>query len=70
MTTFKSEKPIFGPFLQFWGQKKFFKKNVGCQTQLHKGFWHPDKIQRNLMIKFQENIQTGVRREGWTYPIS
>ena len=40
---------------------------MGCQTQLHKGFWHPGKIQRNLMIKFQENIQTGVRgKDGHT----
>ena len=67
---FKFKKPIFGPFSQFWGQKRFFKKKLGCHAQLDKGFQHPGKIQRNLMITFQENTQTDVRREGWTDHIS
>ena len=30
---FKFKKPIFGPFLQFWGQKKFFKEiGLSCPT--------------------------------------
>ena len=67
---FKFEKPIFGPFPQILGQKKFFKKILGCQAQLHEGFYNPGKIQRNLMIKFQENTKTDVRRQEWTDPIS
>ena len=45
---FKFEKPIFCPFPQFLGQKKFFKK-IGFSCTTHKGFWHPGKTQRNLM---------------------
>ena len=39
---FKFKKPYFSPtfgtFLQFWEQKKFFRKIRLCHTQLHKGF--------------------------------
>ena len=70
---FKFKKPYFWPFLahfsNFWGKKSFSTK-LSCYTQLPKGFWHQAKIQRNLMIQFQENIQTDVRRQGWTDPIS
>ena len=66
---FKFKKPIFGTFPQFWGKKSFSKKS-GCHAQLYRGFQHPGKIQRNLKIKFQENTQIDVRREGWTNPIS
>ena len=45
-------------------------KKLGCHAQLHKGFYHPSKIQQNLMMKFQENTQTDVRRVGWIDPIS
>ena len=62
---FTFKKPIFGTFSQFLGQKK-----SSCHAQLHKGLLHSGKIQRNLMIKFQENMQTDVRKEGWTDPIS
>ena len=62
---FKSKNPIFGPFPQFWGKKRFSKKLDG-HAQPHKGFRHHAKIQRNLMIQFQENTQTDVRRERWT----
>ena len=31
---------------------------------------HTDRIQRNLMIEFQENTQIDVRRQGLTDPIS
>ena len=63
---FKFKKPIFGPLPQFWGQS--FSKKLGCHAQLQKGYQHPGKIQRNLMIKFQG--KTDVRRQGWTDPIS
>ena len=53
-----------------FGGKNSFSKKSGCHAQLSKGFQHPSKIQRNLMIKFQENTQTDVRREGWTNHIS
>ena len=66
---FKLKKPFFGSFLKFLGQNVFPKKS-GCNAKLHKGFWHHAKTQRNLMIQFQENTQTDVRREGWTNPIS
>ena len=52
------------------GGKIFFSKKMGCHTQLHKGFYHHAKIQRNLMIQFQENTYTDVIPEGWTDPIS
>ena len=58
---FKFKKPYFWPFLvhfpNFWGKISFSMKS-SCYAQL-KGFWHLAKIQRNLMIQFQENIQTG-----------
>ena len=60
---------IFGPFPQFWGKKSFSTK-PSCYPQLLKGFWHYAKIQRNLMIQFQENTQADVRRQGWTDSIS
>ena len=53
--------PIFGPLSQFFGQKSFSWKS-DCHAPLHKGFWHYAKIQRNLITKFQENIQADVRR--------
>ena len=63
---FKLKKtPSFGLLPQFWEQKSFSKKS-GCHAQLHKGFQHHGKIQRNLMIEFQENTLTDVRRGGWT----
>ena len=52
---------IFDSFPQFLRQKKFFHKIQLFRVQL-KGFWRHAKIQRNLMIQFQENTQTGVRR--------
>ena len=42
--------------------KNFFSKKSSCYAQLLKGFWHYAKIQRNLMIQFQENTQTGLRQ--------
>ena len=63
---FKFKKPYFCPFLahfhNFWGKKRFSTK-PSCYAQLQKGFWHHTKIQRNLMIEFQENTQTDVRRQ-------
>ena len=59
---FKFKKPFFwpsfGPFSPIFGSKKFFLKKLGCHIQLHKGFWHHFKIQRNLIGQFQENTQT------------
>ena len=62
---FKFKKPYFWPFPLFLGQKKFSMKS-SCYAQLLKGFWHHAKIQRNLMIQFQENTQTDARRQRWT----
>ena len=66
---FKFKNPIFGPFPQFLVQKSFSTKS-SCYAQLLKSFYHHTKIQRNLMIQFQENTQTDVRRQEWTDPIS
>ena len=60
---FKKPFPIFGA-------KKCFSMKRKCYAQLLKGFWHDVKIQRNLMIQFQENTQTDVRRQRWTDHIS
>ena len=56
---------IFGPFPQFWGQKSFSIK-LSCYAQLLWGFWHRSKIQRNLMIQFQENTQMPGGKDGQT----
>ena len=70
---FKFKKPYFWSFLahfpNFWGKKCFSMKS-SFYAQLYKGFWHHAKIQRNLMIQFQENTQTDVWRLRWTDPIS
>ena len=50
-------------FPNFWGKKRFSKK-LGCHAQLHNSYQHPGKIQGNLMIQFQGNNQTDVRRQG------
>ena len=75
MTKFflKFKKTHFWSFLahfpKFCG--KFFPPmKSSCYAQLLKDFWHNAKIQRNLMIQFQENTQTDVRRQGLTDPIS
>ena len=69
---FKLKKSYFWPFLvhfpNIWGKKSFSTKS-SCYAQLLKDFWQHAKIQRNLMIQFQENTQTDVRRHGWTDPI-
>ena len=61
----KFKKPYFCPFLahfhNFLGKKNFSTKL--SYPQLLKGFWHYAKNQRNLMIQFQENTQTDVRRQ-------
>ena len=36
--------PFFGPFSQFWGQKKMFGKICLCHAQLHMDFQHHAKI--------------------------
>ena len=59
---FKFKKTFFGTFL---GVKK---ENQVVLHNFVRVF--PSKIQRNLMMKFQENTQTNVRKEGWANPIS
>ena len=69
---FKFKNPIFGhfwPISPIFGAKKVFPQNR-VVMQFPKGFWHHAKIQKNLMIKFQEKTQRDVRRQGWTDPIS
>ena len=56
---FKLKKTYFWPF---FGKKSFSTKS-SCYAQLLKGFWHHAKIQRNLMMQFQENTQADVRRQ-------
>ena len=69
----KFNKIYFWQFLDhfpnFWGKKVFSMKS-SCYAQLLKGFWHHAKIQRNLMIPFQENSQSDVRRQRWIDHIS
>ena len=59
---FKFKKPYFWSFLihfpNFWSKQSCSKKS-SCHAQLLKVFWNHAKIQRNLMIQFQENTQTG-----------
>ena len=56
--------PAFGPFFQFLGQKNLFWKIHLCHTQLHMGFWPHAKIQKKLMLQFQENAQTSGYFQG------
>ena len=69
-----SKNRIFGKFLahfpNFWSKKRFFQKFQICHAQLHKSVYYHAKIQGNLLIQFQENIQTDCRTEGRTDPIS
>ena len=74
MTTFlKFKKPYFGPFLAhfpyFLGKERFSMKSSYYAKPL-KGFSHHVKIQKNLMMQFQENTQTDVRRQERTDPTS
>ena len=62
---FKLKKPLFlahSPNL--CGKKKKFPKKSGSATQLDKAFYYHAKIQRNLMIQFQEKTQTDSMTEG------
>ena len=53
-------------FLNFWGKKRFSMKS-SCYAQLLNGLWHHEKIQRKLMIQFQENTGTDIwRQDGQT----
>ena len=69
---FKLKNPIYGHFRPisriFWANT--FSTKLSCYAQLLKVFWHHAQIQRNLMIQFQENTQTNVRRQRWTDLIS
>ena len=70
---FKFKKPEFWLLLVHFpnfGGKKGFSMKSSCYAQLLKGFWYHTKILRNLIIQFQENTQTDVRRQRWTDPIS
>ena len=54
-------------FPYFWSKKSFFLQNLLlCHAQLQKGFQIRAKIQRILMIQFQENTQRDGRTEGQT----
>ena len=69
-----TQQIIFGlgltHFSNFGGKKRFSAKS-GCHAQLHKGFWYHAKIQRYLMIEFEENNQENNNlKKGWTDPIS
>ena len=70
---FRFKNPYFWSFLahfsNFGGKKGFSMKSI-CYAQLLQGFWHHAKTQKNLMIQFQENTQTDVKRPEWTDPIS
>ena len=67
---FQFNKPYFWPISPVLGTKNVFSEKSHSHAQLHKGLWHYAKIQGNLMIQFQENTQTDVRREGWKDPNS
>ena len=58
--------PIFDPFSQCFGQKKFFQKIRLCHAKLHMGFQHHAKIQKKLIIQFQENGCTDGSTDGRT----
>ena len=60
---------FFAHFPKFWG-KEIFSKKSDAITQLHKGYQHHVKIQRNIMTQFQENTRTDGRTEGRTDCIS
>ena len=51
------KRPIF--------PKKGFSRIWLCPTQFHMGFWHYVKVQKKLMIEFQENPWTDKRTGGW-----
>ena len=68
MTRFFFKFLFLAYFLNFWS-KSFFQKLWLCHTRLQ-GFQHHAKIQRNIIIQFQENNQTDGRMEGQTDPIS
>ena len=56
---------MFGTFLAIfpdYGAKIFFQNIRLCHAQLDMGFQHYAKIQKKLMIQFQENAWTIV----WT----
>ena len=59
---------FFKPHPNFLDKKSFSKKIELSGTL--EGLWHHAKIYINLMIQFQENIQTDVRSEWWTELIS
>ena len=67
---FKFKKTYFWPISPIFGAKIFFSMKSSYYAQLLKGFWHLAKIQQNLMIQFQENTQTDLRRQGWTNTFS
>ena len=61
------QKTLF--LARFWsiflifGAKNSFQKIWLCHAQLHMGFQHHAKIQKKLMIQFQENAQTDGRTD-------
>ena len=56
----------FGHIFPIFGPKKSFLKKYGCHAQLHVDFLHCCIILKNLMIQFQENVQTEEWNSGRT----
>ena len=67
---FKFKKTFFWPISPIFGAKKVFPKNQAVMHNFMRVSSSMAKFQRNLMMEFQENTLTDVRREGWTDPIS
>ena len=63
---YKFKKPCFWPIFPIFRAKNVFQEKTN--SVLHNLI--RDKIQKNLMIHFQENTQTGGRTERWANPIS
>ena len=72
MTKFinKFKKPcfwhIFGPFSQFWGQKKIFPENPALSCTTSYRFLAPCQNLKKQLIQFQENAQPDRRKDGRT----
>ena len=66
---FKLKNIFLANFPNFWSKKKFFQKNWAATHNFIRvsSLW---QIQKNLMIGFQENNLTDVKKESWTDPIS
>ena len=66
----KKKNLFLAHFPNFSGNESFSQKLRLCHVQLHKGFQHHAKIQRNLIIEFEENTWTDGSTEERTDPIA